>query len=59
MEDIQRFANVRLEPGTLYGATTRLEQRGWIRPYGASAMAGSWTRCLYNQTLVPEIGFVS
>jgi DNA-binding PadR family transcriptional regulator len=35
MEDIQRFANVRLGPGTLYGAITRLEQRGWIRPVGA------------------------
>jgi len=35
MEDIQRFAAVRLGPGTLYGAITRLEQRGWIRPTGA------------------------
>ena len=32
MEDIERFANVRLGPGTLYGAITRLEERGWIRP---------------------------
>ena len=32
MDDIQRFANIRLGPGTLYGAITRLEQRGWIRP---------------------------
>ena len=32
MVDIQSFANVRLGPGTLYGAITRLEQRGWIRP---------------------------
>jgi len=32
MEDILRFAEVRLGPGTLYGAITRLEQRGWIRP---------------------------
>ena len=32
MEDIHRFANIRLGPGTLYGAITRLEQRGWIRP---------------------------
>ncbi|HTS25946.1 MAG TPA: helix-turn-helix transcriptional regulator [Bryobacteraceae bacterium] len=30
MEDIQRFANIRLGPGTLYGAITRLEERGWI-----------------------------
>jgi DNA-binding PadR family transcriptional regulator len=32
MEDIQGFAGVRLGPGTLYGAITRLEERGWIRP---------------------------
>ena len=29
--DIQDFAGVRLGPGTLYGAITRLEERGWIR----------------------------
>ena len=32
MEDIRRFANIRLGPGTLYGAITRLEERGWICP---------------------------
>jgi DNA-binding PadR family transcriptional regulator len=32
MEDIQHFADVRLGPGTLYGAITRLEAQGWIRP---------------------------
>jgi DNA-binding PadR family transcriptional regulator len=32
MEDIQRFAGVRLGPGTLYGAITRLEEREWIAP---------------------------
>lgn len=31
MEDIERFAGVRLGPGTLYGAITRLEDRRWIR----------------------------
>src|ERR1035438_1257979 len=31
MEDIERFAGARLGPGTLYGAITRLEERGWIR----------------------------
>lgn len=31
MEDIEQFAGVRLGPGTLYGAITRLEQAGWIR----------------------------
>ena len=32
MADIQAFAHVNLGPGTLYGAITRLEQRGFIRP---------------------------
>lgn len=31
MSDIQAFAGVRLGPGTLYGAITRLEEVGWIR----------------------------
>jgi DNA-binding PadR family transcriptional regulator len=31
MDDIERFAGVRLGPGTLYGAITRLEERRWIR----------------------------
>jgi len=32
MEDILRFAGIRLGPGTLYGAITRLEERGFIQP---------------------------
>ena len=31
MEDIQTFARIRLGPGTLYGAISRLEKCGWIR----------------------------
>lgn len=31
MDDIYSFAGIRLGPGTLYGAITRLEERGWIR----------------------------
>ncbi len=30
MEDIEAFANVRLGPGTLYGAIARLEESGLI-----------------------------
>jgi DNA-binding PadR family transcriptional regulator len=33
--DIESFAGVRLGPGTLYGAITRLEQRGLIEPLEA------------------------
>ena len=31
MTDIAAFSGVRLEPGTLYGALSRLERRGWVR----------------------------
>jgi DNA-binding PadR family transcriptional regulator len=34
MVDIEEFAGVKLGPGTLYGAITRLEEKGWIRPVG-------------------------
>ncbi len=33
--DIEAFAAVRLGPGTLYGAITRLEERGLIEPLDA------------------------
>jgi DNA-binding PadR family transcriptional regulator len=33
--DIDAFAQVRLGPGTLYGAITRLEERGLIEPLDA------------------------
>ncbi|HLY30506.1 MAG TPA: helix-turn-helix transcriptional regulator [Ktedonobacterales bacterium] len=47
MEDIATFSGVDLEPGSLYGAITRLERRGWIeslpaeerrRPYRLSSV---------------------
>lgn len=50
MEDIWEFSRTRLEPGTLYGALARLEQRGWIealaaeerrRPYHITAIGVS------------------
>jgi len=32
MQDIETFASVQLQPGTLYGAIQRLEQQGLIEP---------------------------
>lgn len=32
MEDIAEFSGVKLGPGTLYGAISRLEERGFIEP---------------------------
>ena len=36
MEDIERFAGLPLGPGTLYGAITRLEACGWIKPLASN-----------------------
>lgn len=35
MQDVGRFHGSRMEPGTLYGALSRLERRGWIEPLPA------------------------
>jgi DNA-binding PadR family transcriptional regulator len=43
MEDIERFAGIRLGPGTLYGAITRLEALGWIRPVGPAERRQPYT----------------
>jgi DNA-binding PadR family transcriptional regulator len=44
MDDIERFAGVRLGPGTLYGAITRLEERGWIAPVKSKSDSNSKDR---------------
>jgi DNA-binding PadR family transcriptional regulator len=31
-ESVTAFSSVNMEPGTLYGALSRLERRGWVRP---------------------------
>ena len=35
MADVAAFSGVSMEPGTLYGALSRLERRGWVRPLAA------------------------
>jgi DNA-binding PadR family transcriptional regulator len=32
MTDVADFSGVQMEPGTLYGALSRLERRGWVQP---------------------------
>ena len=36
MTDAAAFSGVRMEPGTLYRALSRLERRGWVRPLAAA-----------------------
>ncbi len=45
MTDVAAFSGVSMEPGTLYGALSRLERRGWVRP-----LATGERRCLYEIT---------
>lgn len=35
MQDVLGFHGRRMEPGTLYGALSRLERQGWIEPLPA------------------------
>jgi hypothetical protein len=35
-------SGVRMEPGTLYGALSRLERRGWVRPLAAAGRRRSY-----------------
>lgn len=57
-KDIESFAGIKLGPGTLYGALSRLEDRGWIealpaedrrRPYRITA-AGAETLAEHLET---------
>lgn len=54
MEDIERFAGVRLGPGTLYGAITRLEQRDWIRPVSSSDRRQPYTLTAAGRAYLEE-----
>ncbi|WP_049562851.1 PadR family transcriptional regulator [Nonomuraea sp. SBT364] len=36
IHDIEEFSGTALEPGTLYGALMRLEERGWIESVASS-----------------------
>jgi DNA-binding PadR family transcriptional regulator len=65
-KDIESFAGIRLAPGTLYEALSRLEAQGLIealesedrrRPYRLTAMgATALTTYLHNQRQVAEVG---
>ena len=65
-KDIERFADVRLAPGTLYEALTRLEGQGLIesvesddrrRPYRLTAMGAEALRAhLATQRKIADVG---
>jgi DNA-binding PadR family transcriptional regulator len=54
MVDIEAFGGVRLGPGTLYGAITRLEQHGWIRPVASRDRRQPYTITAAGRTFLAE-----
>ena len=57
IQDIQQFAGIKLGPGTLYGAITRLEQSGWIAPVGSEDRRQPYTlTALGRKSLQDEVG---
>jgi DNA-binding PadR family transcriptional regulator len=65
-KDIEAFAGVTLGPGTLYGAITRLDERGWIAPTGGderrqpyritAAGRAALVEALREMRMVAEVG---
>jgi DNA-binding PadR family transcriptional regulator len=54
MADIAAFSGVRLEPGTLYGALSRLERRGWVRPLAAAERRRPYQITAAGQEILAE-----
>jgi DNA-binding PadR family transcriptional regulator len=54
MADIADFGDVAMEPGTLYGALTRLERRGWIRPLDSDDRRRPYEITAAGQTVLGE-----
>jgi hypothetical protein len=42
MTDVAGFSGVRMEPGTMYRALSRLERRGWVRPLATTGPRRSY-----------------
>jgi DNA-binding PadR family transcriptional regulator len=49
LQDIEAFAGVTLGPGTLYGAISRLEERGLIEPVGSEGRTRPYRLTLDGQ----------
>ena len=54
MTDVAAFSDVRMEPGTLYGALSRLEKRGWIRPLDTSERRRPYQITAAGQSVLAE-----
>jgi DNA-binding PadR family transcriptional regulator len=55
MRDIEGFAGVRLGPGSLYGAISRLEERGLIRPLASAGRSRPYERTHEGQAMLESV----
>jgi len=54
MTDVAAFSGVSMEPGTLYGALSRLERRGWVRPLAAAERRRPYEITAAGQEILTE-----
>ena len=54
MADVAGFSGVRMEPGTLYGALSRLERRGWVRPLATNERRRPYEITAAGQEILAE-----
>jgi DNA-binding PadR family transcriptional regulator len=54
MTDVAGFSGVSMEPGTLYGALSRLERRGWIRPLASGERRRPYEITAAGQEILAE-----
>src|SRR5271167_4357439 len=55
MADVAAFSGVRMEPGTLYGALSRLERRGWVRPLPTAERRRPYEITAVGQEILAEV----
>lgn len=54
MADVAEFSGVKMEPGTLYGALTRLERRGWVQSLPAEDRRRPYEITASGRTVLTE-----
>ena len=54
MTDVAGFSGVQMEPGTLYGALSRLERRGWVRPLATQQRRRPYEITAAGQSVLAE-----
>ena len=54
MTDVAAFSGVSMEPGTLYGALSRLERRGWVRPLATAERRRPYEITAAGQEILAE-----